>query len=75
MGLGCKQTAWQPLLLAFEAHYRVVRLDLMGNGGSRLGEYRRERLSSQAGHATDLLDVLRTLALTDVVFVGHSIRQ
>jgi len=40
-----------------------------------LGEYRRERHSSQAGHATDLLDVLRTLTLTDVVFVGHSIRQ
>lgn len=75
MGLGCKQTVWQPLLLTFEAHYRVVWLDLMGNDGSRLGKYRRERHSNLAGHANDLLDVLRTLALTDVVFLGHSIRR
>ena len=72
-GLGCNQTIWQPLLPAFEAHYRVVRLDLVGTGGSHLHEYSRERHSSLAGHATDLLDVLRTLDLTEVVFVGHSI--
>ena len=72
-GLGCNQTVWQPLLPAFEAHYRVVRLDLVGTGGSQLGEYSRERHGSLAGHATDLLDVLRALDLTGVVFIGHSI--
>ena len=72
-GLGCNQTIWQSLLPAFEAHYRVVRLDLVGAGGSRLGEYSRERHGKLAGHATDLLDVLRALNLTDVVFIGHSI--
>jgi sigma-B regulation protein RsbQ len=72
-GLGCNQTIWQALLPAFEAHYRVVRLDLVGAGGSWLGEYSRERHGSLAGHATDLLDVLRALNLTDVVFIGHSI--
>ncbi|MET4074652.1 alpha/beta hydrolase [Hymenobacter sp. UYCo722] len=72
-GLGCNQTVWLPLLPAFEARFRVVRLDLVGTGGSRLGEYSRERHGSLAGHATDLLDVLRTLDLTGVVFVGHSI--
>ncbi|WP_422388742.1 alpha/beta fold hydrolase [Hymenobacter cyanobacteriorum] len=72
-GLGCTQAVWQPLLPAFEAHYRVVRLDLVGTGGSRLGEYSRERHGSLAGHATDLLDVLRTLDLSGAVFVGHSI--
>ncbi|GAA4033714.1 hypothetical protein GCM10022409_17520 [Hymenobacter glaciei] len=72
-GLGCNQTIWQPLLPAFEAHYRVVRLDLVGTGGSQLGEYSRERHGSLAGHADDLLDVLRVLDLTGVVFVGHSI--
>lgn len=72
-GLGCNQTIWQPLLPAFEAHYRVVRLDLVGTGGSQLGQYSRERHGNLAGHATDLLDVLRALDLTAVVFVGHSI--
>ena len=71
-GLGCNQTIWQPLLPAFEAHYRVVRLDLVGAGGSRLGDYSRERHGSLAGHAADLLDVLHALDLADVVFVGHS---
>jgi sigma-B regulation protein RsbQ len=72
-GLGCNQTVWQPLLPAFEPHYRVVRLDLVGTGGSQLGEYSRERHGSLAGHATDLLDVLQALELTKVVFIGHSI--
>ena len=72
-GLGCTQAVWQPLLPVFEAHYRVVRLDLVGTGGSRLGDYSRERHGSLAGHATDLLDVLQALDLTGVVFVGHSI--
>ncbi|WP_460503642.1 alpha/beta fold hydrolase, partial [Hymenobacter agri] len=57
-GLGCNQSIWQPLLPAFEAHYRVVHLDLVGTGGSAVGEYSRERHGSLAGHAADLLDVL-----------------
>ena len=72
-GLGCNQTVWQPLLPAFEPHYRVVRLDLVGTGGSALGEYSRERHGSLAGHAADLLDVLHALDLTGVIFIGHSI--
>lgn len=72
-GMGCNQTVWQSLLPAFEAHYRVVRLDLVGTGGSRVTDYSRERYGSLAGHATDLLDVLRTLDLTGVAFIGHSI--
>ena len=72
-GLGCDQTFWQALLPAFEARYRVVRLDLVGTGGSRVGDYSRERHGILAGHATDLLDVLQALDLTGVVFVGHSI--
>ena len=72
-GMGCTQSIWQPLLPAFEAHYRVVRLDLVGAGHSRLGDYSRERHGSLAGHATDVLEVLRALDLREVVLVGHSI--
>ena len=72
-GMGCTQTVWQSLLPVFEAHYRVVRLDLVGAGGSEVGEYSRERHGTLAGHAADVLDVLRTLDLTNVVFIGHSI--
>jgi sigma-B regulation protein RsbQ len=72
-GLGADQASWRLLVPHFEADYQVVQLDLVGAGGSQLGEYSRERHGALAGHATDLLDVLRTLALHDVVFVGHSV--
>ncbi|GAB3669128.1 alpha/beta hydrolase [Hymenobacter agri] len=72
-GLGADQASWRLLVPHFEPTYQVVQLDLVGAGGSRLDEYDRERHGSLAGHADDLLDVLRTLALYDVVFVGHSV--
>ena len=72
-GLGADQAGWHLLVPHFEAAYQVVQLDLVGAGGSQLGAYSRERHGTLAGHADDLLDVLRTLALYDVVFVGHSV--
>ena len=72
-GLGADQASWHLLVPHFEAAYQVVQLDLVGAGGSQLGAYSRERHGALAGHADDLLDVLRTLALYDVVFVGHSV--
>ena len=72
-GLGADQASWRLLVPHFETSYQVVQLDLVGAGGSNLAEYSRERHGQLAGHADDLLDVLRTLALYDVVFVGHSV--
>ena len=46
---------------------------MAGAGGSQISHYNRERHGKLAGYADDLLDVLRTLALHDVVFVGHSV--
>ena len=72
-GLGADQASWRLLAPHFEPDHQVVQLDLVGSGGSQLNEYSRERHGELAGHASDLLDVLRTLALYDVVFVGHSV--
>ena len=72
-GLGANQASWRLLVPHFETKYQVVQLDLVGAGGSDLAQYSRERHGELAGHADDLLDVLRTLALYDVVFVGHSV--
>ena len=72
-GLGADQASWHLLAPHFEKDHQLVQLDLVGAGGSQLGEYSRERHGSLAGHADDLLDVLRSLALYDVVFVGHSV--
>ena len=72
-GLGADQASWRLLAPHFEKDYQLVQLDLVGAGGSQLGEYSRERHGSLAGHADDLLAVMRSLALYDVVFVGHSV--
>ncbi|NML67670.1 alpha/beta hydrolase [Hymenobacter sp. RP-2-7] len=72
-GLGADQSSWRLLAPAFEANYRVVLLDLIGAGNSSPEAYDYARHGSLHGHADDLLDVLRALAATDVVFVGHSI--
>ena len=72
-GLGADQASWRLLVPHFEATHQLVQLDLVGSGSSRHPDYDRERHGSLADHATDLLDVLRTLALYDVVFVGHSV--
>lgn len=72
-GLGGDQTMWRLLTPAFEARYRLVLLDLVGTGKSDLNAYSTATHGTLHGHATDLLDVLRALALHDAVFVGHSV--
>ena len=73
-GLGGDQHDWRLLAPAFENHYQVVLLDLIGAGQSDPSAYQPATTHSTLnGHATDLLSVLSTLALHDVVFVGHSV--
>lgn len=73
-GLGGDQSNWRLLAPAFEDQYQVVLLDLVGAGQSDLSAYQPATTHSTLdGHATDLLEVLSTLALHDVVFVGHSV--
>ena len=71
--LGGNQTIWHTLLPAFEAHYRVVLLDLVGSGGSHVPDYSRERHGTLDGHTSDLLDVLHVLDITQAISVGHCI--
>ena len=73
-GLGGDQSDWRLVAPMFEDNYQVVLLDLVGAGKSDQTAYSpTTRHGSLAGHADDLLDVLRALALHDVVFVGHSV--
>ena len=73
-GFGGNQSDWRLVVPAFEDKYQVVLLDLIGSGKSDLSAYHpTTKHSSLAGHAEDLLEVLRALALHDVVFVGHSV--
>ena len=72
-GFGCDQNMWRFVAPLFEDAYRVVLMDHVGAGNSVLAAYRRDKYSTLDGYATDVLEVCDQLALTDAIFVGHSV--
>jgi sigma-B regulation protein RsbQ len=72
-GFGCDQNMWRFVAPEFERDHRVVLFDVVGMGGSEVSAWSAERYASLDAYADDVLDILRELDLTDVVFVGHSV--
>ena len=72
-GYGTSQNMWRLVAPQFADERRVVRFDHVGSGESDVSAYDRRKYDSLRGYAADLLDILRTLDLHDVVFVGHSV--
>ena len=72
-GFGCDQRMWRYVAPAFADDYRVVLFDYVGAGGADLAAYDAARYGALGGYARDVLDVIETLDLRDVVFVGHSV--
>jgi sigma-B regulation protein RsbQ len=72
-GFGCDQNMWRGVAPAFEADFRVVLFDHVGAGHSDSTAYSSQRYGSLDGYATDVLEIVAALDLTDVVFVGHSV--
>jgi len=72
-GFGCDQTLWRFIKPAFEPTYRVVTFDYVGAGASERQAYDPGRYSSLTAYADDILKICRTLELSDVILVGHSV--
>ena len=72
-GFGCDQNMWRYVTPAFESDHRIVLFDVVGMGGSDASAFSTERYASLDGYATDVLEILETLDLQGVVFVGHSV--
>lgn len=72
-GFGCGQHMWRYIWPAFEKDYRIILFDYVGSGKSDMKAYNSERYASLNGYASDLLEVLETLNLSKVIFVGHSV--
>jgi sigma-B regulation protein RsbQ len=72
-GFGCDQNMWRFVAPVFEGQYLTVLFDFVGAGASDLSAYDPERYRSLDGYATDVIDVIRSLDLRDVIFVGHSV--
>lgn len=72
-GFGCDQSMWQFITPAFEKQYRLVLFDYVGSGSSDLSAYSAEKYRNFGGYVQDVLDVMESLRLTDVIFIGHSV--
>jgi sigma-B regulation protein RsbQ len=72
-GFGCDQNMWRFVTPAFADQYRIVLFDYVGSGKSDLAAYDPARYASLDGYAQDILDVVHTLDLRDVILVGHSV--
>lgn len=72
-GYGTSQNMWRLVAPQFENDHSVVLYDLVGSGNSDAAAYDRSKYDSLRGYANDLLELMRQLDLTDVVYVGHSV--
>jgi sigma-B regulation protein RsbQ len=72
-GFGCSQDMWRKVAPHFAETHQVILFDHVGAGGSDLSAYRPGKYDSLDGYASDVVDILEELDLTDVVFVGHSV--
>ncbi|HTU12140.1 MAG TPA: alpha/beta hydrolase [Allosphingosinicella sp.] len=72
-GLGCDQNMWRFVAPAFEDAYRTVLFDYVGAGGSDLSSYDARKYGALDGYAEDVVDLARSLGVSQGVFVGHSV--
>lgn len=72
-GFGCDQAMWRLVAPIFEADFRTILFDHVGAGGSDLSAWDPAKYASLDGYADDVVEVVRDLGVTDVIFVGHSV--
>lgn len=72
-GFGCDQHMWRYITPAFEEKYQLILFDYVGSGHSDRVAYDVRRYSELKGYAQDVLDICQALALSNVVFVAHSV--
>jgi sigma-B regulation protein RsbQ len=72
-GFGCDQNMWRHVAPAFERDFKTLLFDHVGAGRSDLSAYAPAKYTSLSGYAADLIEIGRELALSNAVFVGHSV--
>ncbi|MBY0492437.1 MAG: alpha/beta hydrolase [Gemmatimonadaceae bacterium] len=69
----CTTTAsWDAVAATIPAAWRVIRFDYAGSAGTPPDAWIPGRHTTLAGHAADVVAMLRALDVREVVFVGHS---
>lgn len=72
-GFGSDQTAFAPMVKAFEQDYKIVLFDNVGGGKADIEAFNPVRYGNMQGYVTDLSDIIKSLQLSHVIYVGHSV--
>lgn len=72
-GFGCDQNLWRAVVDLMAPTCRIVLFDHVGAGASDTSGWDEESYSFLEKYAADVVDIVRDLALNDVIFVGHSV--
>lgn len=72
-GFGCDQGMWRFVAPAFEDDHRLVLFDHVGSGDSALSAYDRAKYGSLEGYADDIVEICRSLGISNAVLVAHSV--
>ncbi|WP_025143776.1 alpha/beta fold hydrolase [Pedobacter jeongneungensis] len=72
-GFGCAQSSWKYITDAFLEDYKVILFDYVGSGDSDLSQYDKRKYATLEGYACDVIDIIETLELSNVIFIGHSV--
>lgn len=72
-GFGCDQQMWRYVTPAFIDDCRVVLFDMVGCGRSDASMYDALQYGSLDRYAADVIGIIESLDLHDVVLIGHSV--
>lgn len=72
-GFGTDQTAWRDVVPAFADEYRIVLFDYVGANEQTAPYFNPQRYTQLNAFAEDVLDIIESLNLRDVAYVGHSL--
>lgn len=72
-GFGFEQSIWAWITPSFEQDYKLITFDYVGFGQSNPLAYDPEKYSNLEGYAEDVIEIITSLGLEDVLYVGHSV--
>ena len=72
-GFGYNQRMWHHLTTMLAVHHQVILFDHVGSGESDRRAYDRQKYDSLHGYAQDVVEIGQELALSNAIFVGHSV--
>ena len=72
-GFGCDQVIWLPVISQLPEEVLPITFDYVGCGRSDFSAYSKEKYCDFSGYVADLIDVIESLNVGAITYVGHSV--